>query len=63
MWHDIPGSRLAERRIKEALDAGAEIVAVACPFCLLTFDDAIKATGNEEKIQVRDIMELITDAL
>jgi Fe-S oxidoreductase len=63
MWHDIPGPRLAEKRIKDALDAGAEIMAVACPFCLLTFDDAIKTTGNEEKIQVRDIMELIADAL
>jgi Fe-S oxidoreductase len=63
MWHDIPGSRLAEKRIMEALDVGAEIIAVACPFCLLTFDDAIKTTGNEENIQVRDIAELITDAV
>lgn len=63
MWHDIPGERLAEKRIREALDIGAEIVAVACPFCLLTFDDAIKTTGNEEKIQVRDIMELVAEAL
>ena len=62
MWHDIPGERLAERRIKEALDVGAEIIAVACPFCLLTFDDAIKTTGNEEKIQVKDIMELVAEA-
>jgi len=63
MWHDVPGERLAEKRIKEALDLGAEIVAVTCPFCLLTFDDAIKTTGNEGKIQVKDIMELIAEAL
>ena len=63
MWHDIPGERLAETRIKEALDNGVEIVAVACPFCLLTYDDAIKTTGNEDKIQVQDIMELVAKAL
>ncbi|KPV62832.1 MAG: CoB--CoM heterodisulfide reductase iron-sulfur subunit D [Candidatus Bathyarchaeota archaeon BA2] len=63
MWHDIPGERLAEKRVKEALDIGAEIIAVACPFCLLTFDDAIKTTGNEEKIQVKDLMELVAEAL
>jgi len=63
MWHDIPGKRLAETRVEEALDVGAEILAVACPFCLLTFDDAIKTTGNEDKIKVMDIMELVAKAL
>lgn len=64
MWYDIPGERgrLAETRVKEAIDVGADILAVACPFCLLTFDDAIKTTGNEDKIQVMDIMELVTEA-
>jgi len=63
MWHDIPGERLVEKRIKEAVDVGADIVAVACPFCLLTFEDAIKTTGNEEKLQVKDIMELAAEVL
>jgi len=63
MWHDVPGKRLAETRVEEALDVGAEILAVACPFCLLTFDDAIKTTGKEDKIKVMDIMELIANAL
>ena len=39
MWIDIPGERLAEIRVKDAAEAGAEILAVACPFCLLTFED------------------------
>jgi Fe-S oxidoreductase len=65
MWYDVTREweRLAETRVSEALDIGAEIMAVACPFCLLTFDDAIKTTGNEDKIQVKDIMELVTEAL
>ena len=64
MWYDIPGERgrLAETRVEEAIDVGADILTVACPFCLLTFDDAIKTTGNEDKIQVMDIMELVAEA-
>lgn len=65
MWYDPPEerSRLAEDRIKEAVDMGAEILAVACPFCLLAFEDAVKKTGNEDKIKVKDIMEMICECL
>lgn len=63
MWIDIPGPRLAETRVKDAFKANAEILAVACPFCLLTMEDAVKTTGNEDKIQVMDIAELLTLAL
>ena len=63
MWVDIPGPRLAEIRVQNAVDAGAEILAVACPFCLLTLEDAVKTTGFEEKIKVMDIAELLALAL
>jgi len=65
MWYDVTRDweRLTETRVKEALEVGAQIIAVACPFCLLTFDDAIKTTGIEDKIQVKDIMELVSQAL
>jgi Fe-S oxidoreductase len=63
MWVDIPGPRLAEIRVKEAVDVGAEILAVACPFCMLTMEDAVKTTGNEGKIQVMDVAELLALAL
>ena len=61
MWMESESSaeRLAEIRIKEAVAMGAEILATACPFCLLTLEDAAKTTGNEERIQVRDIVELV----
>jgi Fe-S oxidoreductase len=65
MWMESEGSgeRLAEIRVKDAVAMGAEILATACPFCLLTLEDAVKTTGNEEKIQVRDIVELMAEAL
>ncbi len=63
MWVDIPGERLAEIRMKDAAEAEAEVVATACPFCLLTFEDAVKTTGLEGKIQIMDIAELLSQAI
>jgi len=63
MWIDIPGERLAEVRVKDAVEAGADILVTACPFCLLTFEDAVKTTGLEGKIQVLDIAELTARAI
>jgi Fe-S oxidoreductase len=51
--------RLAFQRVHEAAETGAEILAVACPFCLLTLEDAVKVQGLDEQLQVMDIMELV----
>ncbi len=63
MWIDISGERLAEVRVKDAAEAGAEVLAIACPFCLLTFEDAVKTTGLENKVQILDIAELVSHAI
>ncbi len=65
MWVESSdqGPRLAEIRVQDALDMGAEILATACPFCLLTLEDAVKTTGNEEKLRVMDISEILVEVL
>jgi len=55
--------RLAFQRVQEAVETGAEVLAVACPFCLLTLEDAVKVQGLDEQLQVMDIMELVDLAL
>jgi Fe-S oxidoreductase len=55
--------RLAHQRVRDAVDLGAEVLAVACPFCLLTLEDAVKILGLDDKIQVMDIMELVAQAI
>jgi Fe-S oxidoreductase len=49
--------------VKDAVEAGADILATACPYCLLTFEDAVKTTGAEGKIQIMDVAELLNIAL
>ncbi len=60
MWIDIPGERLSEIRVRDAVESGAEILTTACPFCLLTLEDAVKTTGLEGKIQVLDVVEVLS---
>jgi len=56
--------RPSVNRIKEALTLGAiDTFAVACPKDLTMYRDAVKSSGNEGKIVVRDIAELVSDAL
>ncbi len=57
------GERLAVIRIRDAVEMGVDTVATACPFCLLTLEDAVKTAGFEDKIKIRDIMELVAEAI
>ena len=65
MWAEGTNAdeRLAHQRVQDAVALGAEILAVACPFCLLTLEDAVKILGLDEQIQVMDIMELVAQAM
>jgi Fe-S oxidoreductase len=55
--------RLAHQRVRDAVELGAEVLAVACPFCLLTLEDAVKILGLDDRIQVMEIMELVAQAI
>jgi len=55
--------RLADRRVQQATATGAETLAVACPFEPARFEDAVKITGYEGKMIVRDIIELLAESM
>jgi Fe-S oxidoreductase/nitrate reductase gamma subunit len=56
--------RPSESRIREAveLDEVTDFI-VACPKDVTMYQDAVKTTGQEERIAVRDIIELIREAM
>ena len=67
MWldgftRDHMTERLSERRVREAAQTGAEVLAVCCPYEVSRFSDAAKSTGNEQ-LRVVDIVELIDEAM
>jgi len=69
------GERPAENRIREALATLAPpsnghagpaeqlLFVVACPKDMVMYSDAVKTTGNEGRIVVRDIIELVEEAI
>ena len=58
-----PEKRPCVNRVKEALELGAEVIAVACPFCITTLEDAVKVLEIEDKIAVKDILEILKETL
>ena len=67
MWLDgftanHTSERLSERRVREAAETGADILAVCCPYEVSRFEDAAKSTGNEN-LKVVDIVELLDYAM
>lgn len=60
---EYPGEfRPNNLRAKEAAETGAEILAVACPFCMIMLEDGVKTEKLEEKIKVLDIIELVYES-
>jgi Fe-S oxidoreductase len=60
MWLETdPNTRINHRRLADVLQANADVVATACPYCLLMFDDAIRSKGLSEQVQVMDIAEVL----
>ena len=64
IWMDTPaGERFSELKLQQAIDAGAEVLAVACPYCMLMFDDSLLTMNKEGAIEIKDISELVLEAL
>lgn len=55
--------RINTRRVGEAIDTGAKIIASNCPFCMTMLMDGIKNHEKEEEIEVIDIAEMVADSL
>ncbi len=63
-WMDLKiGERVNSIRAQEAADTGASTVATACPFCMQMMEDGVKLTNNENRLDVRDIAEVIAERL
>lgn len=64
IWMETkPEWRFSDLRVREACGTGASILATACPYCISMLEDSRKTTGNEQVIEVKDLSELIAEAL
>jgi Fe-S oxidoreductase len=64
MWldgfsRDHTTMRLSDKRVMEAAETGARTLSICCPYEVSRFEDAVKATGNDGRLDVQDIAELV----
>jgi len=57
MYVEPTGERPSHRRVAQANDTGAAVMATACPFCVLNFEDGVKTVGSG--IRVMDVAEIL----
>ncbi len=57
------GERFSDLRIEQALGVGAEVLAAACPYCITMLEDSRLTLGAAEKIEVKDITEIIQEVI
>jgi len=50
-------------RTEEALDTGSDIIATACPYCMVMLTDGLKYKNKEAEIKNLDIAEIIEQSL
>jgi len=55
--------RINLERSEEALGTGAEVIAVACPFCNTMITDGVKLKEKDSEVSVMDIAELIEKSM
>jgi Fe-S oxidoreductase len=60
----VGSEKPAQNRMKEAaVIPGLEVYVVSCPKDLTMFEDALKTTGNEGKFVVKELIELMREAI
>ena len=64
MWQEEQNDdRVNVERVRQATETKADTIAVGCPFCMTMITDGVKATDNEEKIEVLDVAELVLEGI
>ena len=57
------GERFGDLRIEQAIGVGAELLVTSCPYCITMFEDSRITMGVDEKIEIKDITEIIQEVL
>ncbi|MGB9721419.1 MAG: (Fe-S)-binding protein [bacterium] len=62
LWREYANEeRLVNLRLKQLLATGAEVIAVACPYCLQMFEETLKSMDTN--IKVMDVAEIVAESV
>jgi Fe-S oxidoreductase len=57
------GERFSDILVEQALELGADILATACPYCILNFKDSVATMDLEGVLEIRDISEIVQEVI
>jgi Fe-S oxidoreductase len=57
------GERFSDILVEQAVELGAEVLATACPYCILNFKDSVLTMGREDRLEVRDVSEIVAEVM
>jgi Fe-S oxidoreductase len=57
------GERFSDLRIDQAMGVGAELLVTSCPYCITMFEDSRMTMGVDDKIEIKDITEIIKEVI
>jgi Fe-S oxidoreductase len=57
------GERFCDLRIDQALGLESQVLATACPYCITMLEDSRITMGVDEKIEIKDITEIIQEVM
>jgi len=60
LWMEtVPEQRFSDTRVRQAVEAGADVLATACPYCISLLEDSVKTTGHDNKLEIKELSELV----
>jgi len=64
IWMEtIKGERFSDTLVEQAIDLGADVLATACPYCILNLKDSVLTLGKEDSLKVMDISEIVDEVM
>ena len=64
IWMETPkGERFSDIRLEQAMAMEAQVLVTSCPYCITNFEDSRLNMGFEDSMEVKDITEVLQEAL
>jgi len=64
IWMETPkGERLSDLRLEQAIETGATVLATFCPYCILNFEDSRLNLEDSKVLEIKDVSEIIQEAI
>ncbi len=64
IWMDTPKEeRFSDIKLEQAREAGAQVLATSCPYCITNFEESRLNLEYDELLEIKDITEIIQEVM